>query len=119
VAFIDWDTAAPGLRARDLGLAAWRWIPFCWDEKCRAIGLPTGSTEKARRFRFLLSAYGLEPDIGIVHAGMQRVREGLEHMRKLVSDGSEWEVQLARRGVIDELELEVEWVEEHAVLLVR
>jgi len=55
----------------------------------------------------------------MVHAGMQRVREGLEHMRKLVSDGSEWEVQLARRGVIDELELEVEWVEEHAVLLVR
>jgi hypothetical protein len=119
VAFIDWDTAAPGPRVRDLGLAAWRWVPFCRDEKCRAMGLPTGSTEKARRLRLLLNAYGLEPDIGIVHAGMERMREGLEHLRKLVSDGSDWEVELARRGVIDELELEVAWVEEHAFLLVR
>lgn len=119
VAFIDWDTAAPGPRIWDLGLAAWRWVPFCRDEKCRVIGLPTGSTEKARRFRLLLNAYGLEPDIGIVHAGMERVREGLEHMRKLISDGSEWEVELARRGVLDELELEVTWVEAHAALLVR
>ena len=47
-----------------------------------------GSTEKARRFRLLLNAYGLEPDIGITHAGMEWVREGLEHLRKLVSDGS-------------------------------
>ena len=119
VAFIDWDTAAPGPRVWDLALAAWRWVPFCRDEKCRAIGLPAGSTEKARRFRLLLGAYGLEPDIGIVRAGMERMREGLEHMRKLVSDGSEWEVELARRGVIDELELEVAWVAAHAVLLVR
>jgi hypothetical protein len=44
------------------------------------------------------------------------MREGLEHARKLVSEGSEWEVGLARRGVIDELELEVAWVEAHAVV---
>jgi hypothetical protein len=50
---------------------------------------------------------------------MERMREGLEHLRKLVSDGSEREVELARRGVIDELELEVAWVEAHAVLLAR
>jgi Phosphotransferase enzyme family len=119
VAFIDWDTAAPGPRAWDLGLAAWRWVPFCRDEKCRAIGVPTGTTEKARRFRLLVNAYGLEPDIGIVRAGMERMREGLEHLRKLARDGSEWEAELARRGVIDELELEVAWVEAHADLLVR
>jgi hypothetical protein len=119
VAFIDWDTAAPGPRARDIGLAAWRWVPFCRDEKSRAIGLPTGSAEKARRFRLLLNAYGLEPDISIVLAGMERVREALEHSRKLASTGSDWEAELARRGVIDELELEVAWVEAHAALLVR
>jgi aminoglycoside phosphotransferase (APT) family kinase protein len=28
VAFIDWDTAAPGPRAPDLGWAAWRGVPF-------------------------------------------------------------------------------------------
>jgi len=40
-------------------------------------------------------------------------------MWRLVADGSEWEVELARRGVLDELALEIAWVEEHAVPLVE
>jgi aminoglycoside phosphotransferase (APT) family kinase protein len=118
VAFIDWDTAAPGPRAWDLGLAAWRWVPFFRDEKCRAVGLPTGVAEKARRFRLLLDAYGLEPDIGIVRAAIERVRQGLAHQHTCVADGSAWEVELARRGVLDETALEIAWVEQHAEALV-
>jgi hypothetical protein len=114
VAFIDWDTAAPGPRAWDLGLAAWRWVPFSRDEKCRAIGL----ADKARRFRLLVDAYGIEPDIGIVLAGIERMRNLLGHMSRLAADGSEWEVELARRGVLDELAPEIAWVKEHAVALV-
>jgi aminoglycoside phosphotransferase (APT) family kinase protein len=53
VALIDWDTAAPGPRAWDLGFAAWFWVRFWRDEKCRAAGLPTGIAEKARWFRKL------------------------------------------------------------------
>ena len=117
VAFIDWDTAAPGPRAWDLGLAAWRWVPFSRDEKCRAIGLPTGVANKARRFRLLLDAYGIEPDIGIVLAGIERMRKLLDHMSRLAAKGSEWEVELARRGVLDELALEIIWVQEQAVAL--
>jgi hypothetical protein len=49
VAFIDWDTAAPGPRAQNLGLDAWHWVPFCRDEKSRAIGLPTGIADKRSR----------------------------------------------------------------------
>jgi len=119
VAFIDWDTAAPGPRAWDIGVVAWRWVPFFRDEKCRATGLPTGVAEKARRFRLLLDAYGLEPDIGIVRAGIARTREFLGHMQKLAADGSEHEVELARRGLLDEVALEIAWVEEHAVALVE
>lgn len=119
VAFIDWDTAAPGPRAWDLGFAAARWVPFWRDAKCRAAGLPTGIAVKARRFRLLLDAYGLEPDIGIVRAGIERMRQLLEQLRKLVAYGSEWEVELARRGVLDELALEIAWVEEHAVAIVE
>ena len=119
VAIIDWDTAAPGPRVWDLGLAAWRWVPFARDEKCLAIGLPIGVANKARRFRLLLDTYGLQPDIGIVQAGIERVRQFLEHMWRLVADGSEGEVELARRGVLDELALEIAWVEEHAVPLVE
>ena len=119
VAFIDWDTAAPGPRVWDLGFIAWRWVPFWREAKCRAHGLPTGVAEKARRFRLLLDAYGFEPEVGVVHAGIERMRQLQEHMWKLVADGSEWEVELARRGVLDEGALEIAWVEEHAVALVE
>jgi len=117
VAFIDWDTAAPGPRARDLGLAAWFWVPFARDEKCRAIGLPTGVTEKARRFRLLVGAYGIDPDIGIILAGIDRMQSFLAHVCRLASEGSEWEQESARRGVLDELALEIAWVSEHATAL--
>lgn len=43
------------------------------------------------------------------------MRQLQEHMWKLVADGSGWEVELARRGVLDEAALEIEWVEEHAL----
>jgi hypothetical protein len=69
VALIDWDTAAPGPRAWDLGFAAWYWVPFWRDEKCRAAGLPTGIAEKVRRFHLLLDAYGLEPGMAIINSG--------------------------------------------------
>jgi hypothetical protein len=119
VAFIDWDTAAPGPRAWDLGCAAWRWVPFFRDEKCRAVGLRTGVAEKARRFRLLLDAYGLEPDVGIVRVGIERMRQFLEQQRRFAADGSEWEVDLARRGLLDEEALEIAWVEKHADALVE
>lgn len=118
VAFIDWDAAAPGPRAWDLGFIAWRWVPFWRDAKCRAHGLPTGVAEKARRLRLLLDAYGCEPEIGIVSAGIERIRQLQDHMWTLVSDGSAWEVELARRGVLDEAVQEIAWVEEHAQALV-
>lgn len=118
VAFIDWDTAAPGPRVWDLGFVASRWVPFWRDEKCRAHGLPTGVADKARRFRILMDAYGEEPDVAIVHAGLERMREFLEQIWKFVADGSEWEIECARRGVLDELALEIAWTEEHADALV-
>jgi hypothetical protein len=67
----------------------------------------------------LLDAYGLEPDVSIVAAGIARTRESLGHMQKLAADGSEHEVELARRGRLDEAALEIAWVEEHAVALVE
>jgi len=40
-------------------------------------------------------------------------------LRRLVTDGSEWEVEMARRGVLDELALTIAWVDEHATALVE
>lgn len=108
-----------GPRAWELGFIAFVWVPFWHDELCRASGLPTGVAEKARRFRLLLNAYGLEPDIGIVRAGIERMQQFLGHMRMALTEGSEWEVEMDRRGVLDELALSIEWVEEHALALVE
>jgi hypothetical protein len=119
VGLIDWDTAAPGPRAWDLGAAAWRWVPFWRDAKCRAHGLPTGVADKARRFRLLLDAYGVEPDIGIVRMGIERVQGFVGLVQQLAAEGSEHEVEAARRGALDELALEIAWMEEHAVALVE
>lgn len=118
VAFIDWDAAAPGPRAWDLGFIAWRWVPFWRDAKCRAHGLPTGVTEKARRYRLLLHAYGFEPEAGALQVGIERIRQFQENMWKLVADGSKWQVELARRGILDEEALEIAWIEKHAAALV-
>ena len=118
VALIDWDTAAPGPRAWDLGWVAWRWVPFCRDEKSRAIGIPTGVADRARRFRLLLDAYGIERSLEIVHAGVERAREMLGHQREFAERGSHWEIELDRRGLFDEAEREIAWVEENADALV-
>lgn len=67
----------------------------------------------------LLDAYGVVPDVGIVRTGIERMRNFQEHMWKLVADGSAWEVELARRGVLDEGAREIAWVEEHAGALVE
>jgi hypothetical protein len=112
VALIDWESAAPGPRAWDLGYAAWYWVPFS------SAGLPTSIEDKARRFRLLLDGYGVEPDVGILRTGIERMRQYLDHLRGLVADGSEWEVAMARRGDLDELAREIAWVDDHAEALV-
>ncbi len=118
VAFIDWDAAAPGPRSWDLGFIAWRWVPFWRDEKCEAHGLPKGVPEKARRFQLLVEAYGIKPEIEIMKAAIERVRQMLQHMRDLATSGSAWEIELDQRGVLDEGALEVAWMEEYARELV-
>ncbi len=115
---IDWEAAEPGPRAWDLGFAAWRWVPFLSEERCRAAGLPPGAAEKARRLRLLLDAYGIEPDMAFVRTAIARMRQFLDHLSKLAAARSEWEVRLARRGVPGELEGEIGWVERHVGELV-
>lgn len=119
VAFIDWDAAAPGPRSWELGFVAWRWVPFWRDEKCKAHGLRTGVGDKARRFQLLLEAYGIAPEIEIMKAAIERVRQMEQHMHSLAATGSAWETELERRGILDEVALEITWMEEHATELVR
>ncbi|WP_152366051.1 phosphotransferase [Microlunatus speluncae] len=118
-ALIDWEAAAPGPRAWDLGFLAWRWVPFWTDERCRSAGLPKSLADRARRLRLLLEGYGVEPDLALLRTAIERTRGFQDHLWQLVAEGSEWEVCLARRGVLDEIAREIAWVEEHAVALLE
>ncbi|HEY9291462.1 MAG TPA: phosphotransferase [Microlunatus sp.] len=119
VALIDWEAAAPGPRAWDLGFAAWRWVPLWPEERCRRTGLPTKIAEQARRYRLLLNAYGIEPTVDIVLTGAERMQGFLDHLWQLVAAGSEWEMAMARRGDLDAIAREIAWVQKNAVALVK
>lgn len=77
-----------------------------------------GTAEKARRLRLLLDAYGAVADLAFVQTAIDRMKQFLAHLMELVAAGSEWEVRLAHRGVLTELEAEISWAEHHAADLV-
>ena len=64
VALIDFDAAAPGSRAYDLGYAAWLWLD---------IGAPgTGAPEQQRRLAAFLAAYGPCDPVVVLDAMLTR-----------------------------------------------
>jgi aminoglycoside phosphotransferase (APT) family kinase protein len=68
VAIIDFDAAAPGTRAHDLGYAAWLWLDF---------GSPAVSpSEQNRRLRLFIASYG-DLDISAVLDAMIHRQAGL------------------------------------------
>lgn len=67
VAIIDFDAAAPGSRARDLGYAAWLWLDIGTAE--------IDATEQARRLRAFLDAYGVDEAGPVVAAMLARQAE--------------------------------------------
>jgi len=73
VGAIDWDTASPGPRARDIAYVAYRWVPL------QAPGHgngPVDDAERRRRLALLLETYGTaEKPEAVVAAALERVRE--------------------------------------------
>ncbi len=62
VAVIDFDAAAPGTRAHDLGYAAWLWLDFGGAERA--------PLEQHRRLGVFLDAYGSGPTRAVVTAAI-------------------------------------------------
>ncbi|MGK5640706.1 phosphotransferase [Streptomyces sp. URMC 126] len=87
VAFIDFDTAHPGPRVRDVAYAAYRFVPLT-DPGNADFTLPV--EEQARRLRLFADAYGLDDDDRAALADTARDRlEGLvHHMRKQAAVGN-------------------------------
>jgi hypothetical protein len=75
VAIIDFDAAAPGPRADDLGYAAWLWLD---------IGSPDISAgEQRRRLMVFLDAYGTDEVHSVLAAMLERQRRLAEEGRRL------------------------------------
>ena len=67
----------------------------------------------------LLDAYGVDPHVDIVHVTIERMRDFWEQVRKSATAGNAWNLELSRRGVLDEATLEITWMEDHAEALVK
>ena len=93
VGTIDWDTASPGPRIRDIAYVAYRWVPL------QAPGHgngPVDPDDRVRRLQLLLASY--ETDLGekeIIEAALERVRE--------VHDFTSERLGLGDEGVRDHL----------------
>lgn len=83
IAMIDFDAAAPGLRAHDLGYAAWLWLD---------IGAPgLSAMEQQRRLRGFIGAYGNMDHARVLRSMMQRQEHLIEIGRlKGQTAMSEW-----------------------------
>jgi Ser/Thr protein kinase RdoA (MazF antagonist) len=94
VGLIDFDAAAPGPRARDLGYALFLWLNLGTDGP--------GLAEQARRSRLFLDAYGFADRRRIVDAITAVQRDTIERLRDPVKPHAQqwWTDQLA-------------WVERH------
>ena len=55
----------------------------------------------------------------LVRAGIDRARHMVNQQLQFAARGSAWEIELDRRGIFDEADLEIAWVEKHAVALVE
>jgi aminoglycoside phosphotransferase (APT) family kinase protein len=69
VAFIDWDTAAPGPRIDDLAHAVWRWAVVSDTDE-----LPLA--EQVRRIRLMCDAYGQRDRVAVLDA----IRENMDRV---------------------------------------
>lgn len=61
VGFVDWDTAAPSSRERDLAFTALTWVPLLAPPFAAALGFSAGD-QRSRRLHRLLDAYGYQGD---------------------------------------------------------
>lgn len=85
VAIIDFDAAAPGSRAHDLGYAAWLWLD---------LGSPeTSALDQQRRLGTFLEAYGAPSPDPVLEAMLERQLMLAEQGRKIGDDSlAEWAV---------------------------
>ena len=80
VGIIDFDTAAPGQRIRDIAYAVYRFAPLVTDAHCLDAGWQS-PPDRATRLKKFCDAYGLEDRTQLMDTVIQRLEELIQYMR--------------------------------------
>lgn len=114
VALIDWELAAPGLRANDVAAVAVWWAPLRSDENARRYGLPTD--RRVGRLRLLADGYGLSASerTGLLDTALRVLRGWHEAYRVLgaVERREPW-AERWDGGQGDRIQEGIDWIEAH------
>lgn len=112
VGFIDWDLAGPALPLRDLAFTALSWVPLTARDTALGDGFAPG-TDRPRRLRLLLDAYGWEGGTAeVLDAVRERALQHAEGLRAAAADGYGPAVDLVAEGVADDFERAVAELDE-------
>jgi len=105
VAFIDWDSAAPGNRLSDVAQMCWQYT---------GIGQQASSdTEAGGLLRVICDGYGLRERGEVVQTILWWQDRCWQGMCELADSGDPGMVELRDRGVIDEVRAAYDWVAAH------
>ncbi|NYD22617.1 phosphotransferase [Kineococcus aurantiacus] len=119
VGFIDWDLAGPAAPVRDLAFLALTWVPLTAHDVALADGFAPG-TDRPRRLRLLLDAYGWRGSTGeVVSAVRERALQHAQGLRRAAADGYGPAVDLVAEGVADDFERAVVELDAQTPALLR
>jgi phosphotransferase family enzyme len=112
VAFIDWDTAAPGPSWWDVAYALWHFVPLYGDPASDPFDLAVFEP-RARRSRLLCEAYGLQDPEGLVDRIIQRQRTVYRIFKDGAQAGDQAYVRLWEMGAGSGIMSQIAYVEAH------
>jgi aminoglycoside phosphotransferase (APT) family kinase protein len=113
---IDWDLASPGPRVRDMGYAAYRFVPLT-DPANPDVTNP-GVAEQARRLARLCDAYGkdIEPR-AVAETAIAILRDLVAFIRREAAAGDAAQTAVLERGDTDIYERDIAYIEAQLALL--
>jgi hypothetical protein len=113
---IDWDLASPGPRVRDMGYAAYRFVPLT-DPENPDVSNP-GVAEQARRLARFCEAYGkdVQPR-AVAETALAILRDLVAFIRREAAAGDPAQTAVLERGDVDIYERDIAYIEEQLALL--
>lgn len=101
VAFLDWDSVAPGPPEWDLVYALWRFVPLYDDERCRELGWTI--EPRGRRMRLFCESYGLRERAGLLELLARRQQAVCDTIVQAAAAGDVAYAGLLAEGRVEEV----------------